>query len=434
MNTLMRAMGLCLIVVVGGCSSDAADRKNSQNDPTNLGPNNTLSTLGDTILVATCDSTASAVMQAAFVGDCNGDQEQINQAIAALPEHGGTVQLAAGNYDIRAVSGSLGGVAIDRSNVVLQGVGPATKLRLADAQNVNVIRIGGDGTHDVTVEKLQIDGNRAGNAGVSNFEACGVKTKTTGTTPHKNIVVREIKAYDAFRLNVMLDGNDVKILDNWLGDAGSDVAEVLTGPGLISRNHVEIAGTTGYGLGSDNASGVTIEGNTVTVLEGGQITQAIYRTWQGKYHNVIANNQALVFGSAVRLLEMNGYMNVVQGNVLRTFTGRLQHSDHQRRDGHRQPVRVRGRGDHRHLRRAVARDRHGQLPLPQHDHRSPGDHPRSEQRDVAAVASTLTVEGADGVRHCIDLLRLHLGVHRQRQDAALIALRPPGICVASMPR
>lgn len=322
MSTLMRGAGICLAVaVLAGCSSDAADTgangaiDSDESDKTAL-------TVGDAILVATCDSASSAIMQAAFVGDCDSDQEQINAAIAALPEHGGTVMLAGGTYDIRAVTGTLGGVVIDRSNVVLQGVGPATKLRLADAQNVNVIRIGGDGTHDVTVEKLQIDGNRATNAGVSNFEACGVKAKTTGTTPHKNIVVREIKAYDAYRLNVMLDGNDVRILDNWLGDAGSDVAEILTGPGLISRNHVEIAGTTGYGLGSDNASGVTIEGNTVTVLEGGQITQAVYRTWQGKYHNVIANNQALVFGSALRLLEMNGYFNVVQGNLLRTWTGR----------------------------------------------------------------------------------------------------------------
>ena len=101
-----------------------------------------------TLTVATCDSAESSKARADFVGDCDGDQQEINAAIQALPAVGGTVLLMEGHYDIKAVGGTLGGVLIDRSYVTLEGVGMSTRLRLADAQNTNVIRIAGNGTTD----------------------------------------------------------------------------------------------------------------------------------------------------------------------------------------------------------------------------------------------------------------------------------------------
>src|SRR5262245_27305668 len=278
------------------------------------------STGGASILVATCDSARWTRATATFVGRCSGDQRVINAAIRALPAAGGTVQLAEGTYDIRAVPGTRGGVVIARSNVILRGSGPGTKLVLADGQNTNVIRIDGDGTHDVVVEALQINANGEMNS-APGFETCGIKAASSGSNPHRNIVVRETKVFGADRLNVMLNGVGVRIVDNWFGDAGADVAEVLTGPGEISRNYVEISGVTGYGLGSDSASGVTISDNTVVVLEGGVVTQSIYRTWQGQYHNIVSNHQALVYGQAQYMLMMNGYFNVVHGNIFRSWNG-----------------------------------------------------------------------------------------------------------------
>ncbi|PYR47179.1 MAG: hypothetical protein DMF95_17005, partial [Acidobacteria bacterium] len=107
-----------------------------------------------TLTVATCDSSESSKTRADFVGDCNGDQQEINAAIQALPPAGGTVLLMEGHYDIKAVSGTLGGVLIDRSYVTLEGVGLSTRLRLADGQNTNVIRIAGNGTTDIVVQHL----------------------------------------------------------------------------------------------------------------------------------------------------------------------------------------------------------------------------------------------------------------------------------------
>ncbi|MCL4215780.1 MAG: hypothetical protein KJ052_02055, partial [Candidatus Hydrogenedentes bacterium] len=82
---------------------------------------------GGTFVVATRDSSEQAKARADYIGDGEGDQEQINAAIQALPAIGGTVLLMEGTYDIRRVEGALGGVIIDRDNVTLAGQGPSTR-------------------------------------------------------------------------------------------------------------------------------------------------------------------------------------------------------------------------------------------------------------------------------------------------------------------
>ena len=74
-----------------------------------------------TVVVAAFDSCAKSKAGADRVCDGKGDQEEINAAVSALPGAGGTVLLMEGTYDIRKVPGKLGGVIIDRSNVVLAG-------------------------------------------------------------------------------------------------------------------------------------------------------------------------------------------------------------------------------------------------------------------------------------------------------------------------
>ena len=136
-----------------------------------------------TVVVATKDSSERSRTHADFVADGEGDQEEINAAVRALPDAGGTVMLMEGTYDIRKIEGTLGGVLIERSHVVLAGQGTATKLILAPGQNTNVIRIIGSDVSHITIRDLYVDANRAenfegkGDPNVSHdrFEFCGIK-------------------------------------------------------------------------------------------------------------------------------------------------------------------------------------------------------------------------------------------------------------------
>jgi hypothetical protein len=270
------------------------------------------------VLVATCDSSEASRNQANYVGDCQGDQEEINIAIQSLAETGGIVELAEGTYDIRAVAGTTGGVTIDKSNVVLRGRGTSTRLLLADDQNINVIRIIGDGISTVTVRELYINGNWKHNY-CPTFECSGIFAQTTGATPLHSITVTEAFVEDSARLNILLDGENSRITNNRLGDAGSDSAEILTGPGVISGNYLEIDETTGYGLSTDQANGVTITGNSIWILPTGSVVQSVIRTWSGRSRHIIANNHVYAQGEINRMLEVNGYINVITDNLFADY-------------------------------------------------------------------------------------------------------------------
>ena len=99
---------------------------------------------------------------------------------------------------------------------------------------------------------------------------------------------------------------NVRIIDNFLGDAANDVAEIVGGPGEISRNFVTIDGVVGYVLGTDAATIVRIESNSVRVLDGGVVTGAVIRAWAGQAHNVIANNIVVLESGATQLPRWRG--------------------------------------------------------------------------------------------------------------------------------
>ena len=90
-----------------------------------------------TLVVAAHDAAPRSKGSADVVCDGEADQEEINAAIRALPDAGGTLLLSEGTFDIRKVEGTLGGVLIDRNDVVLAGQGTSTKLLLAADQNTN---------------------------------------------------------------------------------------------------------------------------------------------------------------------------------------------------------------------------------------------------------------------------------------------------------
>ena len=286
-----------------------------------------------TILVATASSSEQAKACAEFVGDGQNDEEEINRAIAALPAVGGTVLLAEGTYDIRRVDGTLGGVLIDRSNVVLAGRGPSTRLILAPDQNTNVIRIIGSGVHHVTIRDLYVDANREqnsagqGDSSISHdrFEFCGIKgycrdPRGPGAEDLRDIAIRNCHVLNAHRLGIMLEGSNLQVIDNVLGNAGSDSVELLTGPGMIRGNYVEITGQTHVAIGSDRGHSIQMSDNVIHVRKSGNLDIA-FRTWANSQRHVISGNVLIVDdgGHCGLAMDLRGQMQAVTGNVIESL-------------------------------------------------------------------------------------------------------------------
>lgn len=283
-----------------------------------------------TLLVATADSSQQAKDNADFTGDGQGDQQEINAAIAALPAVGGTVELAEGTYDIRKEEGALGGVLIERSNIVLAGRGAATKLILAPGQNTNVIRIIGSGVHHVTIRDLAVDANREqnnegrGDPNISHdrFEFCGIKgycrdPRGPGAKDLSHITVRNCEVRNAHRLGIMLEGSILHVLGNVLGNAGSDVVELLTGPGMIRGNYVEITGQTHVAIGSDRGNSIQMSDNIVHVKANGKLDIG-FRSWTDSLRHVIHGNVLIVDqgGRCGLAMDLRGQMQTVTGNTI----------------------------------------------------------------------------------------------------------------------
>ncbi len=287
-----------------------------------------LPAFADTLVVAAHDAATSSKATASFVADGDGDQEEINAAIRALPGAGGTVQLTEGTFDIRRVEGALGGVLIERSNVTLAGQGAATKLIQAPAQETNVIRIIGMGVGHVAIRDLYVDANRdvnplgEGDPNVSHarFEFCGIKAYRTfpggpsGEDTH-DITIRNCHVVNARRLGIMLEGPNMHVVDNFLGNATSDVVEILTGPGEMRGNYAEITGRTHVAFGSDRGNHIIMSDNIINVTPIGDIDIG-FRTWSNSKHHAINGNVIRVEkgGKMGRAMDIRGTETAITGN------------------------------------------------------------------------------------------------------------------------
>lgn len=287
-----------------------------------------------TVVVAAFDSSSSSKGAARFVASGERDQEQINAAIRALPAAGGTVLLMEGTYNIHQEKGTLGGVIIDRSHVTLAGQGAATRLLLASNQNANVIRIIGSGVGHITIRDLMVDANReqnsagAGDPNISHdrFEFCGIKAfrqaprGSSAAEDTHDITIRNCIVRNSHRLGIMLEGPNMQVLDNLLGNAGSDSVEILTGPGTIRGNIIEITGQTHVAIGTDRANSVLMTDNVVRVKKGGKLDIG-FRSWAGSKRHVIANNVLTVEdgGSCALAMDVRGTETTITGNNIFTF-------------------------------------------------------------------------------------------------------------------
>ena len=287
---------------------------------------------GNAMIVATQSSSEKSKATADFVGDGVGDQEEIYAAIHALPSSGGTVTLMEGTYDIRKVEGKLGGLIIDRSNVTLIGQGTATRLILAPDQNTNVIRIIGNGVGNIVIRDLWVDQNRDQNpyngaefVNISHgrFEYNGIKAfcaEPGGSCPEPthNITIENCTVLNAQRLGIMLDGPNMRVVNNRLGNAHSDAVELLEGPGFVMGNFVEITGRTHVAVGSDRGNSIIMANNVVHVREGGDLDIA-FRSWADSERHVISNNIVMVDqgGKLGLAMDVRGFDTSITGNVIR---------------------------------------------------------------------------------------------------------------------
>ena len=284
------------------------------------------------MIVATRNSSEKSRNAADFVGDGHGDQEEIYAAIQSLPPSGGTVVLKEGVYDIRRVAGTLGGLIIDRSNVTLAGQGAATRLILAAGQNTNVIRIIGNGVGNITIRDLWVDQNRDQNPyngaefqNISHgrFEYNGIKAfcaepGSSCPKPTHNVTIRNCTVLNAQRLGIMLQGPNMRVINNRLGNANSDAVELLGGPGFVMGNFVEITGRTHVAVGSDAGDAIIMANNQVFVREGGDLDIA-FRSWADSEGHVISGNIVTVNtgGRLALAMDVRGFNTSISGNVIR---------------------------------------------------------------------------------------------------------------------
>ncbi|MFO0428402.1 MAG: hypothetical protein ACK526_17675 [Planctomyces sp.] len=283
----------------------------------------------ETVLVAASDSSAAFRGRAQFLCDGEGDQEEINAAILSLPPAGGIVLLSAGHFDIRRNDGTLGGILISRSFVTLAGQGAATLLKLSAKQDVNVIRIIGSGVGHVEIRDLTVDGNREentegmGDPGISHdrFEFCGIKAfrqaprGPSAAEDTHDITIRNCIVRNSHRLGIMLEGPNMRVIDNLLGNAGSDSVEILTGPGVIRGNIVEITGQTHVAIGSDRANSMIMSDNIIRVRKGGRLDIG-FRSWAGSRRHVISDNVLVVDegGTCSLAMDIRGTESTITGN------------------------------------------------------------------------------------------------------------------------
>ncbi|MCC6795912.1 MAG: right-handed parallel beta-helix repeat-containing protein [Candidatus Hydrogenedentes bacterium] len=282
---------------------------------------------GAACVIAAKDSSEPSKSGAHIVCDGDGDQEEINKAIRELPPVGGRILLMEGTFDIRRADGALGGVLIERSNVTLEGQGSSTKLVQAPNQETNVIRIIGSGVGHIVIRNLYVDANRDGNPkgeGPENvsharFEFCGIKAFCAqpggGGDPCHNITIENCYVMNARRLGIMLEGRNMRVLNNVLGNAFSDSVEILTGPGEIRGNYADITGKTHVAFGSDRGDNIIMANNIVHVREGGDLDIG-FRSWSDSQRHVIEGNIVTVDkgGKCGMAIDARGYGAVISGN------------------------------------------------------------------------------------------------------------------------
>ncbi len=109
----------------------------------------------------------------------------------------------------------------------------------------------------------------------------------------------------------------MKVQDNFLGNAGSDVVEILTGPGQILGNYAEITGRTHVVFGSDRGNNIMMVNNTIHVKKDGDLDIG-FRSWAGSKHHVVSGNVIRVDpdGKMGLAMDIRGTETTISSNTI----------------------------------------------------------------------------------------------------------------------
>lgn len=218
--------------------------------------------------------------------NCDGtaDQTEINEAISNLPSGGGIVRIKKGTYNLTGI------VEILKSNVILEGEGTATLLRVANSANLgDVVRIGNGGTvsyTNITVRDFMIDGNQANQTSGANSPLV-----LWGTTSYKH--------------------SRLTIENLWLTGAKQDCLKVIAIEDSVIKN-CYIYSNTGTAIGLFTSSQyISIIGNILASNSYGVYDNACnYCTMSG---NVLRNNGYGIYVNS-------GWREIITGNMFFTST------------------------------------------------------------------------------------------------------------------
>ncbi|HEY8354782.1 MAG TPA: glycosyl hydrolase family 28-related protein [Methylophilaceae bacterium] len=147
------------------------------------------------------------------------DTSAINAAIAAVnAAGGGTVFFPAGTYIVGDAGGSTGISLL--SKVALRGAGiGATTIKLKDAADAHLINVA-DGTIDVAVSDMTLDGNRANQ---TVFVHC---LRVAGVT---NLLAQNLEIKEAHRYGIGIQGGtnkNVRLVNLDIHDTGADGIDI----------------------------------------------------------------------------------------------------------------------------------------------------------------------------------------------------------------
>jgi hypothetical protein len=186
----------------------------------------------------------------------------IQSAIGAIP-HGGTIVIRAGNYSLtKNPSWPSGCIVLSNvNNIKLQGEGNGTILRVADGQSADAILVQYQ-TGNVAILNMQINGNKANQAGGNGIEIDGAGYTLA------NVTLQNLYIHDTY---------------------GSGIWVQRSSSGIYIYNNLVTSNQ-----GADyNSQGIKLYTAANVVVEGNTIRYAMYRGMgvvQGSHDILIENN------------------------------------------------------------------------------------------------------------------------------------------------
>lgn len=262
--------------------------------------------------------------------DGTSDQTEINEAISNLPAGGGIVRLKKGTYTINAA------ISILKSNVVLEGEGAATVIKMANAANLDYLVAIGDGGvtayNNCTIRNIRFDCNKANQTLGSGSGPVVYGASATKNTRHiiENCWIHDSRV-DALRL---IGAEDCIVKGCIIWNAGGSGIGIFTSSyyntiqGNVLRtngnygvydsagNYNTISGNVfnaqSYGYYSNNAWRETIVGNVFY----NHTTAAIYIN--GGQHITVTGNNSYEDSKFVHIIGTNAItqFNAITGNTI----------------------------------------------------------------------------------------------------------------------